>query len=82
MMGTSNDSSCGSGTRCHCSPCRCVKCGCVVGVYEPLVAVLGGQATHASLLSIDRSGPLGQALAYHDACYRELGRRPAAGPRL
>lgn len=48
----------------------------MVGVYEPLVAVLEGQVVHASLLAIDRSGALGQALAYHDACYRDLARAP------
>lgn len=67
------------GNRCHCSPCLCVECGDVIGVYEPLVAVLGEHATHASLLAIDLSGVLGQALAYHEVCFRDLSDRSVAG---
>jgi hypothetical protein len=50
----------------------------VVGLYEPLVAVLGSDVIYASLLAIDRSGPFGEALAYHDACYPDLTRSTAA----
>ena len=70
-MNADDDKACGPGTRCRCSPCRCAQCGDVIGLYEPLVAELGDDVMHASLISIDRVGPRGNAIAYHDGCYRQ-----------
>jgi hypothetical protein len=50
---------------------RCHHCGEVIGVYEPLVGVLDGQAYETSRAlepsCADRGGEL-----YHRACYERL----------
>jgi hypothetical protein len=48
---------------------RCCRCGEVIGVYEPLVAVVDGRARETSrALEPDTAGRVGDC--YHRACYQ------------
>ncbi len=49
-------------------PIRCRHCGDVVGVYEPLVALIGGSA-HETSLAVDATLAEREADFYHRACY-------------
>jgi hypothetical protein len=49
-------------------PLRCVHCGDVIGVYEPLVALAGGRARETSVAA--EAMPVdGDADYYHRACH-------------
>lgn len=46
----------------------CAHCGEVIGAYEPLVALLEGQAHGTSKIAeTNNGGPVGEC--YHRACY-------------
>ena len=50
---------------------RCQHCGEVIGVYEPLVALIDGRAHETSrALEPDTAGRVGDC--YHSACYQRL----------
>jgi hypothetical protein len=51
------------------APLRCDLCADVIGVYEPLIALIDGQVVETSLASHQDAGPLGEG-CYHRACYR------------
>ncbi len=51
-------------------PLRCVHCGDVIGVYEPLIALAGGRARETSLAA--EAAPADcTADCYHRACYED-----------
>jgi hypothetical protein len=54
-------------------PLRCVRCGDVIGVYEPLVALARGRARETSVVAeampADRDADY-----YHRACYDDYCR--------
>ena len=57
---------------------RCLKCGDLIGVYEPLVRVHDGQPQETSRAA--HPDPCDGAPCYHRRCYEELS---ASGePRL
>jgi hypothetical protein len=53
-------------------PPRCAHCGDVIGVYEPVVVVLGDDIHLGSRASCPDPPP--GAVLYHDECHK--GRRP------
>jgi hypothetical protein len=51
---------------------RCAHCGEVIGVYEPLVALVDGRASESSLVAepaCDRDADA----CFHRECFLELG---------
>ncbi|HTU78439.1 MAG TPA: hypothetical protein VMF09_06740 [Solirubrobacteraceae bacterium] len=56
---------------------RCRRCGVVIGVYEPLVRLVGGRAHETSRMLepdlADADGRCYHAACYHAACYESLG---------
>jgi hypothetical protein len=56
---------------------RCTQCGGVIGVYEPVLRVLDGDATTTSRASEPSLSAHSPGRLYHAVCY-ELGRRPRA----
>jgi hypothetical protein len=49
---------------------RCRHCGDVIGVYEPMIVLLGGEARKTSRAAERVTGaPLHEC--YHDACYTQ-----------
>jgi len=55
---------------------RCHHCDDVIGVYEPMIVLIEGQARNTSRAAEqDNGGPMGEC--YHHACYRQaLGQDP------
>jgi len=49
-------------------PLRCVHCGDVIGVYEPLIALAHGRARETSVAA-EAVPADSQAECYHRACY-------------
>lgn len=49
-------------------PLRCVHCGDVIGVYEPLIAVARGRARETSVAAEALSAD-SDADCFHRACY-------------
>jgi hypothetical protein len=49
-------------------PLRCVHCGDVIGVYEPLIALAEGRA-HETSLAAEASSAHHGTDCYHRACY-------------
>jgi hypothetical protein len=47
---------------------RCAHCGDVIGVYEPLVALVDGRARETSL-AVEQALAGDAASGYHRACY-------------
>lgn len=52
---------------------RCVRCGDVIGVYEPLVACVGDAARETSRAAEPDVGDHGAEL-YHRECFAALAR--------
>jgi hypothetical protein len=50
---------------------RCARCGEVIGVYEPLVALIDGRPLETSLLAELAPDPAAGTL-FHRACFVEL----------
>jgi hypothetical protein len=48
---------------------RCVRCGDVIGAYEPLVVLRDGRALDSSKTEMVDGIPSGEC--YHDACYAQ-----------
>ena len=48
---------------------KCAYCGEVIGVYEPMVAVVDGKAHTTSLAAETEAADAGAALRYHRDCY-------------
>jgi hypothetical protein len=55
-------------------PLRCVHCGDVIGVYEPLVACVGDEARETSRAA-EPDLALQDTEVYHRACFATLQRR-------
>jgi DNA-directed RNA polymerase subunit N (RpoN/RPB10) len=55
-------------------PVRCVHCGDVIGVYEPLVARVGDETRETSRAAEPDVALQGTEL-YHRACFAALKRR-------
>lgn len=51
------------------APLRCDLCADVIGVYEPLIALVDGQVVETSLAARQDAGLLGEGY-YHRACYQ------------
>jgi hypothetical protein len=47
----------------------CAYCGEVIGVYEPMVAVIDGRARNTSLAAEAETFEAAGALRYHRSCY-------------
>ena len=47
----------------------CRRCGEVIGVYEPLIAVSAGQSRETSRAAENGNGPSILAECYHADCY-------------
>ena len=60
---------------------RCRHCGDVIGVYEPLVAVVG-KVSRESSLAREPSLADGAMLRYHRCCHQRLFPRVWAAHRL
>ena len=58
-------------------PPRCAYCGGVIGVYEPVIQLLGGTAVTTSRASDPDLSASSPGLLYHAVC-RELSRRSSA----
>ncbi|HXW58123.1 MAG TPA: hypothetical protein VEJ23_01465 [Solirubrobacteraceae bacterium] len=48
---------------------RCRHCGDVIGVYEPMIALVGGEAVRTSIAADARTGAED---CFHDACYASM----------
>lgn len=58
---------------------RCRACGDVIGVYEPLVTLIDGQANETSRAAREDVGALGEE-CYHHACFTPVhGEREVLG---
>ncbi len=49
----------------------CAHCGDVIGVYEPMVVVIDGQAQETSQAAISELTEVAGAIYYHRACYEK-----------
>jgi|GEM_PF-1536715 hypothetical protein len=54
-------------------PLRCIHCGEVIGVYEPMTTVVDGRPVETSRAADAAAVPAG-AMHYHRACFEQLGR--------
>jgi hypothetical protein len=52
-------------------PLRCAGCDDVIGVYEPLVHVVGGVSRHTSLAA-EPAVSFADGDGYHPACFERL----------
>jgi hypothetical protein len=67
------DSDAGSGARLPESAPRCRRCGEVIGVYEPLIHVVGGLSHRTSRAACPRLSANASEALYHAACYEGAG---------
>jgi hypothetical protein len=51
-------------------PLRCHHCGDVIGVYEPMIVLAGGEARKTSKAAEHGTRPPGSE-CYHHACYAQ-----------
>ncbi len=49
----------------------CAYCGDVIGVYEPMVVVVDGQAQETSQAAVSELPTVAGASYYHRACYEK-----------
>jgi hypothetical protein len=49
---------------------RCLHCGDVIGVYEPMIVLFGGQARTTSRAA-EREAVAPGRECYHEACYTQ-----------
>jgi len=57
---------------------RCRSCGDVIGVYEPLIAVVAGRSRETSRAAERVPGPAALAECYHAGCYEPRPSDPAS----
>ena len=53
---------------------RCAQCGDVIGVYEPMVVIVDGEALQSSRAAPGDT-PVSDGPRYHGACFARLGAR-------
>jgi hypothetical protein len=51
-------------------PVRCRRCGDVIGVYEPMIALVGGEPRRTSRAAAHERGGSEQE-CYHAACFAD-----------
>jgi hypothetical protein len=59
---------------------RCARCDEVIGVYEPMVVIVDGEALHGSRAALG-DAPASDGPRYHGACFAQLATRPEEGSR-
>jgi hypothetical protein len=53
---------------------RCTRCGDVIGVYEPIVVVRGGDEVRETSRAAEAALPLAGAEHFHSECYAAMSR--------